>query len=105
MIDAKEAHRITIINGYAKKYIEILEKEIEKSAHNGEYNASINIDLEKTKDNLEIMDAIITEFRDLGYDTTFKFADPLPRGCRSDQWNFYNGYIKIEWDAKINRVN
>ena len=25
-------------------------------------------------------------------------AKELPDGCRSDQWNFENGYIIIRWD-------
>lgn len=97
MIDAIEARRESTINSNAKKYLEALAKNIVKAVEKGEFKAMINISLLEPG-NRFLKESIVNKLQELGYIVEFKFADPLPPGCRSDQWQFENGYIKVRWE-------
>lgn len=102
MIKASEAKRKSLINSKGKKLLEKLERQIIRAVDDGVFSASISIDLLEQKngfdtENKELMDAVVKELVNLGYKVDFKFADPLPAGCPSDQWQFSNGHIRVEW--------
>ena len=101
MINASEAKRKSIINSKGKNYLDALETYINKAINNGLRTATMSIDLIEddlfNRDNAEIRNAIIEELVTLGYTIDFKYAKPMPAGCRSDQWNFNNGHIRVEW--------
>lgn len=100
MIKASEAKRKSIINSKGKKYLEELEVKINRAIEDGVYSAYISISLLEPKNNTEnqeIMDAVVKELVNLGYKVDLKFAEPLPAGCPSDQWQFSNGHIRVEW--------
>jgi len=102
MINASEAKRKSIINSKGKRYLDSLESYIDRAVKDGLRSATMSIDLTEPEntfreENLEIRNAIVEELVELGYTVEFKYAKPLPAGCPSDQWNFNNGYIKVEW--------
>ena len=102
MIKASEAKRKSLINSKGKKLLDRLERQINCAVDDGLCSASISIGLTKPDnafhtENQELMDAVVKELVNLGYKVEFKFADPLPAGCPSDQWSFDNGHIKVEW--------
>lgn len=102
MISASEAKRQSILNSTAKKYIERLEGAIKKASKNGDCSATISIDIVESdstfdKPYVKLRNAIVEELVNLGYTVDFEYAKPIPLGCRSDQWNFSNGHIRVEW--------
>lgn len=102
MIKASEAKRKSLINSKGKKLLEKLEKQIIRAVDDGLCSARVSIGILKPEnefhtENQELMDAVEKELVNLGYKVELKFADPLPAGCPSDQWQFENGYIKVEW--------
>jgi hypothetical protein len=102
MIKASEAKRKSIINSKGKKYLDELEKHINHAIKDGLCSATTSIDLTESNaaynnENLEIRNAVVEELVQLGYTVDFKYAKPLPSGCPSDQWDFYNGHIKVTW--------
>lgn len=102
MIKASDAKRKSIVNSKGKKLLDELEIHIERAINDGLRSATMSIDLtEKSggfyNENQEIRNAIVEELVNLGYTVDFKFADPLPPGCPSSQWQFSNGHIKVEW--------
>ncbi len=102
MIKASEAKRKSLVNSKGKKLLEKLERQINRAVDDGVCSASINIGMLKPEndfrtENQELMDAVVKELVNLGYKVEFKFADSLPAGCPSDQWQFENGYIRVEW--------
>ena len=104
MISASEAKRKSIINSKGKEYLNKLENRIHDAIKDGKCSAMISIDIIKpsgkstlNREAEEISTAIVGELTSLGYKVNFKYADPLPPLCPSDQWNFNNGYIKVEW--------
>lgn len=104
MISANEAARLSICNSTVKVYLENLENSIKNSINEGEREAIIYHDIEEAPpsfvDNVkssELKDAIVKTLKEFGYKTEFKYSEPIPSGCRSDQWNFNNGYIKVKW--------
>lgn len=105
MISASEAKRKSIVNSKGKEYLNKLENRINDAIKDGNRSAMISIDLIEpsggkfalNKEPEEIRTAIVGELTSLGYRVNFKYADPLPALCPSDQWNFDNGYIKVEW--------
>lgn len=101
MIRASEAKRKSIINARGKEYLDRLEKYIIKAIEDGKRSATMSIDLTEPfsscdKDH-ELKNAIVEELVKLGYKVEFEYAKEMPAGCRSDQWNFDNGHIKVEW--------
>lgn len=103
MIRASEAKRMSIINAKGKQYLERLEGYIIKAIEDGQRSTSMSIDLTEssytssTRENGELKNAIVEELVKLGYKVEFEYAKEMPAGCRSDQWNFDNGHIKVEW--------
>lgn len=103
MITANEAKRKSIINARGKEYLDRLEKYINKAIADGKCSTTMGIDLTESsstslnRDNDELKNAIVEELVRLGYKVDFKYAKEMPAGCRSDQWDFNNGYIKVEW--------
>ena len=104
MISASEAKRKSIINSKGKEYLNKLENRIIDAIKDGKRSAMISIDLIEPSGKFalnrepdEIRTAIVAELTSLGYKVNFKYADPLPSRCPSDQWDFDNGYIKVEW--------
>lgn len=102
MISASEAKRKSIINSKGKEYLDRLETYIGRAINDGLRSATMGIDLTEAdyafqKENQEIRNAITEELVNLGYVVQFQYAKPLPTGCPSDQWDFNNGYIKVEW--------
>ena len=102
MISASEAKRKSIINSKGKHCLNSLEKCINSAINEGLRSAIMSIDLTAMDNSYinesgEIKDAIVEELVKLGYKVEFEFAKPLPTGCPSDQWDFSNGYIKVEW--------
>lgn len=102
MIKASEAKRKSIINSKGKKYLDELEKHINRAIKDGLCSVTMSIDLTESNavynnENLEIRNAIVEELVQLGYTVDFKYAKPLPLGCPSDQWDFSNGHIKVTW--------
>lgn len=102
MISASEAKRKSIIKSKGMQYLEELEKAINRAIDTGSCSATISIALTEMdsayrNENLEIRNAIVEELVKLGYTVDFKYADPLPTRCPSDQWDFSNGHIKVEW--------
>ena len=102
MISASEAKRKSIINSKGKEYLDRLETYISRAIKDGKRSATMSIDLTESeysyqKENQELKNAITEELVKLGYTVQFQYAKPLPSGCRSDQWDFNNGYIKVEW--------
>lgn len=95
MINASEAKRKSIINSKGKEYLDRLETYINRAIKDGQRSTTMSIDL--TESNQELKNAITEELVKLGYTVQFQYAKPLPLGCRSDQWDFNNGYIKVEW--------
>jgi hypothetical protein len=102
MINASEAKRKSIINSKGKKYLDNLETYVNQAINDGLRSATMNIDLTEDSsgfynENQEIRNAVVEELVNLGYTVDFEFAKPLPAGCPSDQWQFNNGHIKVEW--------
>ena len=102
MISANEAKRKSIINAKGKKYLDNLEKYVNKAINDGMRSATMSIDLTDNLDGLhnenqEIRNAIVEELVNLGYTVDFEFAKPLPTGYPSDQWQFNNGHIRVDW--------
>lgn len=102
MIKASEAMRKSIINAKGKRYLDELEKYINRAISDGLRSATMCIDLTESSskfnnENQELRNAIVEELTHLGYTVDFKYAKPLPPGCPSDQWQFKNGHIKVEW--------
>lgn len=103
MIRAYEAKRKSIINSEGKKYLDKLETYINKAIKEGlrsarmPFNLTASSDYEYQKENQEIGDAIIEELTSLGYTVQLEYATPIPAGCPSDQWNFDNGHITVNW--------
>lgn len=101
MISANEAKRKSIINSEGKKYLKNLEERINRAIKDGLCSATIAIDLIKPDnafdDSQKIRNAIVEELVELGYKVEFEYARELPTGCPTDQWNFNNGHIKVEW--------
>jgi len=102
MIKASEAKRKSIINSKGKKYLDELETKINRAVKEGKQSAYIGIGLTEPDsafypENQDIRDAVVEELVKLGYKVDFKYAEPLPTGCPSDQWMFDNGHIKVEW--------
>lgn len=102
MISASVAKRKSIINSKGKQYLDSLETYINRAIREGSRTATMGIDLVEPvglfgKENQEIKEAIVEELVNLGYTVDFEFAEPLPEGCPSDQWQFSNGHIRVEW--------
>lgn len=102
MIRANEAKRKSIINAKGKKYLDNLETYVNKAINDGLRSTTMSIDLTDNLDGLhnenqEIRNAIVEELVNLGYTVDFEFAKPLPTGCPSDQWQFNNGHIRVDW--------
>lgn len=102
MISASVARRKSIINSKGKQYLDSLETYINRAIREGSRTATMGIDLVEPdgpfdKENEEIREAIIEELVNLGYTVDFKYSKPLPAGCPSDQWQFSNGHIRVEW--------
>lgn len=102
MINANEAKRKSIINSKGRKYLDNLETYINQSINNGLRSATMSIDLTEESsgfynESQEIRNAIVEELVNLGYTVDFEFAKPLPAECQSDQWQFNNGHIRVEW--------
>lgn len=96
MISAREAVRESVKHSKAMPYLSLIESYIQESTKNGLRECKVPIDL--TEADCEILISTIgKELYELGYTYEYKFALPLPKGCPSDQWDFYNGYIKIKW--------
>ena len=100
MISASEAKKKSIINSKGKEYLDRLETYISRAIKDGKCSAIMSIGLtesEDSKENQELRNVIKEELVKLGYTVQFQYAKPLPSGCPSDQWDFNNGYIKVEW--------
>lgn len=98
MITAHEAYRKSTLNSKAKKYIEEIEISISKAVKSGKFEAKMNHGLTSIDENMKILTVIREELQESGYEVVCQVAKELPDGCRSDQWDFENGYIIIRWD-------
>lgn len=97
MITAREAKNKSIINSKGKKYLDALEKKIENAVEAGNINTSIPIDLRDVYTEKEVSDAVVDKLLKLGYKVDIQYAKPLPARCPSDQWDFNNGTLSVDW--------
>lgn len=98
MINAQTAKRESLLNAKALTYMSNIETVINKAVKEGRMSATTNHRIEDNYDGKQLANAIKDKLVELGYVVEFRFAQPLPSGCPSDQWQFENGCITIKWD-------
>lgn len=98
MIDAKTANRKSLINSKALTYMSNIETSINRAIEKGQMSATVHHNISDTYDGKQLAEAIEDNLIELGYTVKFTFSKPMPSGCPSDQWDFNNGYIAINWN-------
>lgn len=95
MIDAKKARQKSLISSELKNKMENIEKEIIQATAEGLFGTTVRMLC--TSD--EVVDVLCKELTDLGYEVEYEPSKPLPPGCPSDQWDFYD-HLHIRWDPE-----
>lgn len=95
MIDAKKARQKSLINSELKNKMENIEKEIIQATDEGFFGTTVRM----LRSSDEVANVICKELTDLGYEVEYEHAKPLPSGCPSDQWDFYD-HLHIRWDPE-----
>lgn len=98
MINARTAKRESLLNSKALAYMSNIETMINRAVKEGHMSATTNHGIEDNHDGKQLANAIKDKLVELGYVIEFEFAQPLPSGCPSDQWQFENGHITVKWD-------
>lgn len=97
MITANQARKESVLHQRGQELIEEIEGYIVRATKNGKFSVTVNHELVMCDENIELVKAVYDEFSELGFKFDWKYAEPLPDGCRSDQWNYRNGVFKVEW--------
>lgn len=104
LIPATEARRKTVLINSSQELLKRISLDIDDAINRGEYETTIMID--KTKSEEELLNAVKVELENLGYDVKIKYAEPNQfGGCPADQFNHFNGSIKINWVKKERNNN
>lgn len=98
IMKATEARTRSVISSEVNTYLSDIEKLIDKAIDKGQFNIILTHDIKKNDAHAEDIIFYISEkLTSLGYSVDTKYAKPLPSGCPTDQWDFNNGYIKVNW--------
>lgn len=97
MITANQARKDSVLHQRGQELIEEIEDYIIRASKMGRFCATVNHGLVMNDENMELVQAVNDEMTGLGFKFDWEYAEPLPNGCRSDQWDFKNGTFKIEW--------
>lgn len=95
MITAREARDKTKYNSLILDLEKKIEKGIQKAIDEGKYECIIDIDT-GTPD--YVRDEIKKELDKLGYKHKIPAYEPMPYGCPSEQWRYYDKII-INWES------
>ncbi len=93
MINAIEARRKSALRGTYKECMDMIESRINESIEAGSYDVCISFD----RPDKELIQMLIEEITESGYEVKYEPEKPCPSGCPSDQWNFLS-YMTISWE-------
>ena len=95
MITATEARDKTKYNSLILDLEKEIEKGIQKAIDEGKYICIMDI---KTDTPDYVRDEIRKKLTELGYKSDIPVYEPMPYGCPSDQWRYYDT-IRISWES------
>lgn len=98
MINAQTAKRKAILNTKALNFMSNIESQIEYEVSKGSMKVIITHHFKDDPEGNEILDAVKEKLIELGYSVKLRFAEPIPYGCPTDQWDYNNGNINISWE-------
>lgn len=97
MIDAKTAREKTVMHEDFRNYMDKIEGAVNKAVEKGLFSTSVKHNIEESEKGRMLYGLLNHELYNLGYEFTCKWCESMPASCRSDQWDFNNGYFSISW--------
>lgn len=97
MIDAKTARQKTIMQEDLRNYMDKIEDAVNKAVEKGLSSTGVKHNIEKSEKGEMLCGLLNHELSNLGYEFAWEWCESMPDSCRSDQWDFYNGYFIIRW--------
>lgn len=97
MINAKTAQEKAVMHEAFRNYMDKIEGAVNEAVEKGLFSTTVKHNIKESKSSEMLCGLLNHELSNLGYEFAWKWCESMPDSCRSDQWDFYNGYFTIRW--------